>query len=245
MCTTIKAYATRQLAAVLVALLVVASLLFAGASIARPPPNIASALGPVITGWASVVDGDTLQLDQLKVRLEGIDAPEASQSCLTASGHAWPCGLVASRELERLIGRNAVRCENRGFDKYGRLLGICHVGRLELNAEMVRRGHAWAFVKYSQAYVAIEGEARRRGLGIWQGPAEPAWEFRASKWQVAQVRAPRGCAIKGNVTRTERIYHMPWSPWYDKIQMDPEKGKRWFCSEDEAQAAGWRPALSR
>lgn len=245
MCTTVKVYATRQLAAVVIGLCVAASLVFAGSSIARPPPNNASAIGPFVTGSPAVIDGDTLQFDGVKVRLEGIDAPEAAQSCLTASGHAWPCGLVASRELERLIGRATVRCDNHGYDKYGRLLGVCFAGRLELNAEMVRLGHAWAFVKYSQAYVGYEAEARRRGLGIWQGPAEPAWDFRAAKWQVAQVRSPQGCAIKGNVTRNDRIYHMPWSPWYDKIQMDPEKGKRWFCSEGEALAAGWRPAMMR
>ena len=229
----------------MVALCVAVSLAFVGTSIARPPPNSASATGPFVIGYPVVVDGDTLHFDGVKVRLEGIDAPEASQTCLTSSGHPWACGAVATRELARLIGRNGVRCDNHGTDKYGRMLGICYAGRVELNAELVRIGLAWAFVKYSQAYISHEAEARRRGLGIWQGPAEPAWEFRAAKWQVAQVRAPQGCAIKGNVTRNDRIYHMPWSPWYDKIQMDSDKGKRWFCSEDEALAAGWRPAMVR
>ena len=59
-----------------------------------------------------------------------------------------------------------------------------------------------------------------------------------------QHAAPEGCAIKGNVTRNGRIYHMPWSPWYAQIKMEPDKGKRWFCSEAEAVAAGWRPVLA-
>ena len=54
--------------------------------------------------------------------------------------------------------------------------------------------------------------------------------------------APQGCAIKGNVTAHGKIYHMPWSPWYARIKMDPDKGRRWFCTEAEAVAAGWRPA---
>ena len=52
------------------------------------------------------------------------------------------------------------------------------------------------------------------------------------------------CAIKGNISSRGRIYHMPWDPWYDSVNMDVNKGKRWFCSEDEAIRAGWRHASS-
>jgi hypothetical protein len=38
---------------------------------------------------------------------------------------------------------------------------------------------------------------------------------------------------------------MPWSPWYGRIRMDADKGKRWFCTEAEALAAGWRPVQAR
>ena len=51
------------------------------------------------------------------------------------------------------------------------------------------------------------------------------------------------CAIKGNIDMTgERIYHVPGGQWYDRTLIDPAKGERWFCSEEDAQAAGWRPA---
>jgi hypothetical protein len=106
---------------------------------------------------------------------------------------------------------------------------------------MVREGYAWAFVKYSTSYVQEEAEARALHIGIWQGKAEPAWEFREHRWAGAEQDAPKGCAIKGNVTAHGRIYHMPWSPWYGKIRIDEAKGKRWFCTEAEALAAGWRP----
>jgi endonuclease YncB( thermonuclease family) len=242
---TIRSYATRQVAGLALAATVAALLAVAALSPARPGATPAGVAGAGVSGRAVVVDGDTIQLDAVKVRLEGIDAPEAAQTCLTTAGQSWPCGTVATRELTRLIGRSEVRCESRGTDKYDRMLGVCFAGGIELNAEMVRRGHAWAFVKYSQAYVPQEAEARRARAGIWQGPAEAAWDYRAARWQAAETTAPEGCAIKGNVTRRERIYHMPWSPWYDKIRMDGDKGKRWFCSEEEAIAAGWRPALAR
>ena len=106
---------------------------------------------------------------------------------------------------------------------------------------MVRQGHAWAFTKYSTSYVTEESQARAQRLGIWQGEATPPWEYRARHWAKAEPQAPQGCAIKGNVTGHGKIYHMPWSPWYAQIKMDPDKGRRWFCTEAEAVAAGWRP----
>lgn len=54
---------------------------------------------------------------------------------------------------------------------------------------------------------------------------------------------PKGCAIKGNISRAgEHIYHVPGGRNYDRTKIDPDQGERWFCSEQEAQAAGWRPA---
>jgi hypothetical protein len=93
--------------------------------------------------------------------------------------------------------------------------------------------------------VAEEEKARAARVGVWQGEAEPAWIFRANRWQAAETEAPAGCAIKGNITENGHIYHMPWSPWYGKVKIDPAQGERWFCSEAEAQSAGWRSAVAR
>jgi hypothetical protein len=95
------------------------------------------------------------------------------------------------------------------------------------------------------SYVDDEGYARAGKIGVWQGVAEAPWEFRHKGWQTAEAAAPKGCAIKGNVSSHGHIYHMPWSPWYDRITVVEARGERWFCSEDEAQAAGWRPALTQ
>jgi endonuclease YncB( thermonuclease family) len=200
----------------------------------------------VIAGPARVVDGDTIVVDGERVRLEGIDAPEAGQTCTRAgSSEPWPCGAAAATALARLIGNGEVSCQRHGLDKYGRMLGVCFLGQQDINAWMVREGHAWAFVKYSTRYVSEEAEARARRAGVWQGDATPAWEYRARHWAQAEPGAPEGCAIKGNVTQNGKIYHMPWSPWYAQIKIDPGKGRRWFCSEAEALAAGWRPVNLR
>ncbi len=203
--------------------------------------------GGMLSGPAHVVDGDTIDIAGTRIRLEGIDAPEASQTCQTASGETWSCGTAATRLMVSLTRDQSVDCHSRGLDKYGRLLGICFVGAIDINAEMVRQGYAWAFVKYSQHYVTEEAVAHAALRGVWQGPAVPAWDYRAQKWASASTQAavPSGCVIKGNVSRTGLVYHMPWSPWYDKVAMRDDKGTRWFCSEIDALAAGWRPAAMR
>ena len=228
-----------------VASALIASLLLVSPTRARnadPVPPV----GARVTGEVRVVDGDTIVLAGIRVRLEGIDAPESGQTCPRRWLGDWACGTVATNALARMIEGRQVVCESRGPDKYNRMLGICFADGRDVNAAMVREGHAWAFVKYSRSYVREEAEARAAKLGIWQAPAQPAWEYRAQRWARVEHAVPvDGCAIKGNVTRGGRIYHMPWSPWYSQVTIDESQGKRWFCSEAEAVAAGWRPSGAR
>ena len=214
-----------------------------GPSFARGIPIIPPDL--MLTGPARVIDGDTIDIAGNRIRLEGIDAPEVGQTCQNAKAETWDCGNAATRMMVSLTQYRRVDCKVTGLDKYGRVLAVCAVAGLDINAEMVKRGYAWAFVKYSKLYVAEEAAAHKEGLGIWQGPAIPAWDYRSGKWTASAPDAPEGCAIKGNVSRSGLIYHMPWSPWYQKVAMSPDRGTRWFCTEAEATAAGWRPAMGR
>lgn len=189
---------------------------------------------PSAEAWR-VVDGDTFDLEGLRIRLFGIDAPEYGQSC-----GPLDCGKAALNALADILSAGPVRCDPIGTDLYGRSLARCRAGGFDVNREMVRRGMAWAFVRYADDYAADERVAKTSGIGIWQHPSQPAWEYRAEKWDRAERSAPGGCAIKGNISASGKIYHPPWSPWYDKTRIDPERGERWFCSEDEAIDAGWR-----
>ena len=141
--TTLKAYATRQLGCLVVAGGLAAGLFFSGGLAARtsgvPAGSDAGAATvprATITGPARVVDGDTIVVGGVRIRLEGIDAPETSQSCATASGGDWPCGRKATAELAHMIGHRSVTCEDRGLDKYRRVLAVCRAGDIDLNAEM-------------------------------------------------------------------------------------------------------------
>ena len=195
-------------------------------------------------GLTRVIDGDTIHVGDTRIRLEGIDAPESAQTCKRADGTEWACGTEATHAMRQMVEGREVVCRNHGLDLYGRTLATCFVGNLNINQQMVKLGLAWAYVKYSKAYVAEEAAARLSKTGIWQGEAMPAWDFRAKSWTASAETAPEGCPIKGNVTANGRIYHMPWSPWYNKVRIDGHAGKRWFCTETEAQAAGWRPAFT-
>lgn len=210
-------------------------------------PFAAAAAPARIVGTARVTDGDTINLGPVAIRLHGIDAPEAGQICKRANGKSWPCGTVASNRLAEIVEGQKVECEALDRDAYRRIIARCTVEGRDVNAVLIEEGLAWAFTRYSDDYAALEGRAKAAGAGIWQGDAEPAWEYRENRWQRAAEASPRpGCPIKGNINRGgEKIYHTPWSPWYDRVKINEAAGQRWFCDEEEAQAAGWRAARSR
>lgn len=186
-----------------------------------------------------VIDGDTFEMDGQVYRIEGIDAPEFGQRCNGFSG-AWLCGDAATEALRLDLQSGPIDCITHGTDGYGRRIATCTTPNGDLGANLVARGLAWAFIKYSDSYVPQERRAKTKGIGIWQAQTEPAWEFRERRWASASQQAPYGCPIKGNISQNGRIYHTPWSPWYSRTRINLAKGERWFCSEAEALAAGWR-----
>jgi endonuclease YncB( thermonuclease family) len=211
-----------------------------------------------ISGRADVTDGDSLEIGSASVRLYGVDAPEGRQSC-TRDGRPWACGDDAARKLRSLIGDRTVTCTQRDVDDYGRIVAVCRSGATDLAAEMARSGFATAYRRYSNDYVDEESQARAARRGIWAGEFTQPEEWRRddrdatpSRLDNRDVRAaqrggtrtpsrPDGCYIKGNISGAdERIYHVPGSSSYDGTVVDETKGERWFCTEAQARAAGWR-----
>ncbi len=130
-----------------------------------------------ISGAASVIDGDTIEIHGQRIRLHGIDAPESGQVCL-ADGEEYPCGQKAALALAEKIGRKPVTCEERDIDRYGRIVAVCCLGGDDLNEWLVSEGWALAYRRYSQDYVDEEHEARTARRGIWRGEFVAPWDWR-------------------------------------------------------------------
>lgn len=130
-------------------------------------------------GPAVVVDGDTLKFGHQRVRLYGIDAPELHQTC---DGGTWAAGRLARDALVGLIGGQPVACVAVvPRDRYGRPVSTCSVGKMDLNGEMVERGWAWAFTRYTDKYLAKEESAAGHESGIHAHNCKPAWDWRSRR----------------------------------------------------------------
>jgi endonuclease YncB( thermonuclease family) len=196
-----------------------------------------------LQGRAEAVAGDLLRVGGTTVRLAGIEAPESQQACGTPIRRSR-CAAAARAALARLVEGRAVSCTTSGTDPAGRPLATCRRGTLDISAELVRQGHVFAERGLFASYAGPEREARAAKAGVWaSGDAERPAEFRAKLWEEAKRRAPDGCPIKGRITGSGRVYVMPWSPDYERGRIQKARGERWFCSEEEALAAGWKPAV--
>jgi endonuclease YncB( thermonuclease family) len=132
-----------------------------------------------VTGQASVIDGDTIEIHGTRVRLYGIDAPEHDQLCNDPRGDRYRCGQVASNALAGFIGRQAVACVEVDRDRYRRTVAVCSVGKVDLADWMVRGGLAVDWPRYSKGdYAPAEAEARGKQIGMWGGRFVEPWRYR-------------------------------------------------------------------
>ncbi|MEL6203199.1 MAG: thermonuclease family protein [Pseudomonadota bacterium] len=132
-----------------------------------------------LDGTAQVIDGDSLRVAGIEVRLEGIDAPEFGQICTDVDGQDYGCGERSRQELRRLIANGPVLCQSAQRDRYGRALSFCFAENdaISLNEHMVRNGWAVDFGGFG----SVEREARRRGVGLWAGTFDMPRDFRARR----------------------------------------------------------------
>ena len=137
---------------------------------------MSDAIAQSLRGVPEVIDGDSLRVNGVEVRLHGMDAPELAQKCRGASGIEWACGLRAKQALSEIVGDAEVRC--RRTIHHPRYVGDCRVGNLRISAEMLRRGWAVVDRRGSRRYVGDESIARRASRNIWSGSFEKPWKWR-------------------------------------------------------------------
>ena len=228
--------------------------------------------GPGWAASPTVRDGSTLQLGNVTYRLDGVEAPAFDQLCIDDHADSWTCGIEARDQLTKLVAGHGVRCDDLGVDPLTkkRHIGICTVDgeKTSLNQAMVKLGFALTMEPAVKAgFKDDEARARDDKQGLWKGCFITPHEFRVGRKDGALLGAacrtdrdreirdalfpaelvqPSGCSIKGKyavrarVTGNLGIYHLQACPSYPGTT----KPDRWFCSEEDAQGAGFRKAYN-
>lgn len=134
-----------------------------------------------VVGRASIIDGDTLEIQDQRIRLWGVDAPESRQICNQPSG-AYRCGQTAANQLDQWIAGRPVSCVEDSRDRYRRMVARCEVGGEDVGAWLVRRGYAVRYPEYAgAAYMVQEVAARRDRAGVWSGAFDYPWDWRRAQ----------------------------------------------------------------
>ena len=125
-------------------------------------PSPISASAADIVGRASVIDGDTLEIASTRIRLAGIEAPEASQLCRGQDSLHYRCGAKAANDLDAMLKDRVVTCSTSGRS-YDRVVATCTVDDTDISAWMVKQGLALDWPKYSKGRYAADQQAAERG----------------------------------------------------------------------------------
>lgn len=213
---------------------------------------------------------DTLTAaDGKRYRLDGIDAPESDQVCLDERGNSYRCGAAASAALAAFIAGRPVQCTDAEPDNKhtnsrhtDRLVGQCFVDGADLNHWLVENGWAINFEPYAKGRFKTDEETAKAGrLGMWAGCFVSPQDFRLWLKGAAilhgescpadarerlfpdEAAQPSGFEVKGHYAFRafphKGIYHLQSCGSYGRT-----KAKRWFRTEADAIAAGFRKAYT-
>lgn len=210
----------------------------------------------------SVTDGDTINIDYngktTPIRLIGVDTPETVDPRTEVQCY----GPEASNYLESLLSGKYVTIESDptqdNSDKYGRLLRYVYLNHNDVGTMVIANGYGKEYTynlpyENQSNYKTAESLAKQNSKGLWSPNAcstDSQAEQAEQAEQPEQPATPQPepaqpqtvqCLIKGNINnKGVKIYHMPGQQYYEKTIITESKGERWFCTVDEAKAAGWR-----
>ncbi len=184
----------------------------------------------------TVHDGDTFTLgDGQRVRLLGVDAPELPTSAEASAGKA-NCGAaqVAKEKLTGLVLNKTIRITEEKRDTYGRRMGLVWVGTTLVNEVMLKEGLArpdYTPNSQNEKLKSAYRDASDNNRGIHSATCK----------KTSPVPPNKKCTIKGNIDKATwaHLYHFPTCRHYNQIVLDEDMGEGFFCTEKEAQAAGF------
>jgi endonuclease YncB( thermonuclease family) len=133
-----------------------------------------------IAGYPSIIDADTIEIGGKRIRLYGIDAPEARQTCVLG-GKSWLCGRTSTEALRQFLLSDMATCQVKDIDRYSRFVALCRVRETDISKWLVGEGLAVAYARYSRDYVPDETAARIARKGIWQSEFDMPWDWRRNK----------------------------------------------------------------
>ena len=227
--------------------------------------------GPSLAAEQTVIDGNTLILNGQTFRLAGIEAPATDQTCLDGSGAIWRCGIEARDRLKAFVGSRTIFCNEVGADPIyrKRRIGTCRVEGETTSINQWLASEGWALnVDLNGRYKTEENVARDAKKGLWNGcfvapevlrrwsktmakllgaacPSDSDWQTLSTLFP-DHPSMPANCSIKGKlaaralISGHRGVYHMRSCRSYQRTK-NPD---RWFCSEDEAKAEGFRKAYT-
>ena len=187
-------------------------------------PSVASA--QIMLGSAKAIDGDTFAFGDDVIRIHGIDALEATQTC-SRDNEVWECGKAATNLMRELLSHGNLQCRQMDRDHYGRAVSVCAVGGRDIGQEMVAAGLAVALPQYSTSYITAEERARAQGEGIWSWSFQMPADYRAENPHFEEPRPPERKAQIWSST--------PTSPHHRSSQ------DVYYRNCDAARAAGAAP----
>lgn len=187
-----------------------------------------------------VIDGDTLVITGKLMQLAGIDAPELGQRCFNEK-KAWRCGLEAALALRKLLAFGKLECKEKVSDAITPL-AVYSVDGKDLATALLQQGYAIALPDADPTYQKAQSAAKEAKIGIWRGKFVVPAEWREGTRLPEETSGPDFCVIKGTINeQNQRVFYVPSDAAYESIVVDPARGERMFCSDDQAILRGWRP----